>query len=69
RRFSIDTGNRTPDSSITKVDNIALTPEWTRYTVPLRNKDLSSLKTGFFIALTGRQSSVTVYLDDIRFIN
>ncbi|MEM9402689.1 MAG: glycoside hydrolase family 2 TIM barrel-domain containing protein [Pseudomonadota bacterium] len=58
-----------PDSSITKVDNIALTPEWTRYTVPLRNKDLSSLKTGFFIALTGRQSSVTVYLDDIRFIN
>lgn len=57
-----------PDSSVTKVDNVALTAEWKRYTVPLKGKDLSSLKTGFFVSLAGRQSPVTVYLDSIRFI-
>ena len=58
-----------PDSSITKVEDVQLTQEWTRYTVPLKRKDLTSLKTGFYVALVGRQSPVTVYLDSIRFID
>jgi hypothetical protein len=57
-----------PDSSITKVEGVELTREWQRFTVPLKGKDLSSIKTGFFISLTGRSSPVTVYLDNIRFI-
>ena len=57
-----------PDSSISKIDGIALTREWKRYEIPLKNKDLSSLKTGFVVTLTGRSSPVTIYLDSIRFI-
>ena len=56
------------DSSISKIDGIALTREWKRYEIPLKNKDLSSLKTGFVVTLTGRSSPVTIYLDSIRFI-
>ena len=61
-----DTAN--PDSAKTKVDNIVLTREWQRYGVPLKKVDLSSIKTGFVVTLTGRATPVTVYLDNIRFI-
>ena len=61
-----DTAN--PDSAKTKVDNIVLTREWQRYGVPLKKVDLSSIKTGFVVTLTGRTTPVTVYLDSIRFI-
>ena len=57
-----------PDSGKTKVDNIVLKAEWQRYTVPLKKVDLSSIKTGFVVTLTGRTTPVTVYLDSIRFI-
>ncbi|MDH4150496.1 MAG: hypothetical protein OEV67_08270, partial [Betaproteobacteria bacterium] len=57
-----------PDSGIAKIDNIMLTREWQRYTVPLKKLDLSSLKTGFVVTLAGRQTPVTIYLDSIRFI-
>ncbi len=57
-----------PDSGIKKVEGVILTREWTRYTVPLKNVDLSSIKTGFFVSMTGRSSPVTIYLDSIRYI-
>lgn len=57
-----------PDSGRTTVEGVILTDEWRRYRVPLRNVDLSSIKTGFVVMLTGQRSSVTVYLDDIRFV-
>ena len=57
-----------PDSSISKVDNIHLGREWKRYRVPLENKDLSSIKTGFVVTVEGRRSPVTIYLDSIRFV-
>lgn len=57
-----------PDSGLAKVDDIVLTDQWTRYVVPLRKVDLSSIKTGFVVTLNGRVSPVTIYLDDIRFI-
>lgn len=58
-----------PDSGIAKVDGITLTREWQRYRVPLKGVDLSSIKTGFVVTLTGRSSAVTVYLDSIRYID
>ncbi|MEM1175878.1 MAG: glycoside hydrolase family 2 TIM barrel-domain containing protein [Pseudomonadota bacterium] len=64
----LESGKAYPDSSITKVEEVALTAEWKRYTVPLKRKDLSSLKTGFYVSIAGRQSAVTVFLDSIRFI-
>ena len=57
-----------PDSTISKVDGIRLTPEWRRYTIPLGSADLSSLKTGFVVTLAGRRTPVTVYLDRIRYV-
>ncbi|MDJ0750562.1 MAG: glycoside hydrolase family 2 TIM barrel-domain containing protein [Woeseiaceae bacterium] len=57
-----------PDSTVVQVDGIRLTPEWQRFSVPLKDADLSSLKTGFVVTLTGRRTPVTVYLDRIRFV-
>jgi hypothetical protein len=57
-----------PDSGIAKGDTVQLTREWKRYTVPLGKVDLSSIKTGFVVTLTGRSTPVTIYLDSIRFI-
>ena len=57
-----------PDSSIEKTKTIELTSEWRRYSVKLKGKDLSSLKTGFVVTLQGRRSPVTIYLDSIRFV-
>jgi hypothetical protein len=57
-----------PDSGIRKVDGVVLTRNWQRYTVPLGKTDLSSIKTGFVVTLTGRTTPVTVYLDRIRFV-
>ncbi len=56
------------DSGKTSVEDIVLTDAWQRYSIPLKKLDLSSIKTGFVITLTGRRTPVTVYLDNIRFI-
>lgn len=57
-----------PDSGIARVDDVALTHQWQRFEVPLKHIDLSSIKTGFVVTITGRQKPVTVYLDRIRFV-
>jgi len=57
-----------PDSGIARIDGIELTREWTRYRIPLKKIDLSSIKTGFVVTLTGRSTPVTIYLDSIRFV-
>ena len=57
-----------PDSGMTSVDGIVLTREWQRYRVPVKKIDLSSIKTGFVVTLSGRSTPVTVYLDSIRFV-
>jgi Glycosyl hydrolases family 2, TIM barrel domain len=57
-----------PDSAIASLEDIVLTSEWQKYFVPLQGHDLTSIKTGFVVAITGRSSPVTVYLDQIRFV-
>jgi len=57
-----------PDSGKTSIDGIFLKQEWQRYRIPLKNIDLSSIKTGFVVTVTGRPTPVTVYLDSIRFV-
>jgi hypothetical protein len=58
-----------PDSGKAVSGEIVLTRNWKRYVIPLDDIDLSSIKTGFYISIAGRQTSVTVYLDSIRFIH
>ncbi len=57
-----------PDSGKTSLDGIILKQEWQRYRIPLKGLDLSSIKTGFVVTLTGRPTPTTVYLDSIRFV-
>jgi hypothetical protein len=57
-----------PDSGKTVVEGIRLEKEWRRYRIRLKKLDLSSIKTGFVVTLSGRRPDVTVYLDSIRFV-
>ena len=57
-----------PDSAKTTVEDIRLGKEWKRYRIRLKKLDLSRIKTGFVVTLTGRRPDVTVYLDSIRFV-
>jgi hypothetical protein len=57
-----------PDSGKTSVEGIVLKDSWQRYRIPLNGIDLSSLKTGFVVTLSGQPTAVTLYLDSIRFI-
>ncbi len=57
-----------PDSGETTVEDIRLKKEWKRYRIRLKKLDLSSIKTGFVVVLSGRRPDVTIYLDSIRFI-
>lgn len=57
-----------PDSTIVDVKDIVLTDTWQRIEVPLEGEDLSSLKVGFVLAVEGRRTPVTLYLDKIRYI-
>ncbi len=57
-----------PDSGKTSIEGIVLTRDWQRYRVPLKKIDLSSIKSGFVVTISGRQTAVTVYLDSIRFV-
>ncbi len=64
----LEDGQTYTDSAVTKKDDIVLGREWKRYRIPLKKLDLSSLKTGFVVTLTGRSSPVTIYLDRIRYV-
>ena len=57
-----------PDSAQTKIDDIILTSDWQLYSIPLKKLDLSSIKTGFVVSISGRRTPVTIYLDSIRFV-
>ena len=50
-----------------KLDKVALTKEWKEYTIDLKGKDLTRIKSGFGWTLAANGSPVTFYLDDIRY--
>ncbi len=56
-----------PDSCTGLIGKVPLTKEWKQYNLSLVGLDLSRVKTGFVWALAGSGSSVTFYLDDLRY--
>jgi hypothetical protein len=46
---------------------VTLTREWKEYTIDLRGKDLTRIKSGFGSSLAGQGRPVIIYLDDVRF--
>ena len=55
------------DTVQAKLDKVALTPDWKQYTIDLKGKDLTRVKTGFGWTLAAEGRPVTFYLDDIRY--
>jgi len=55
------------DTVQAKMDKVALTPDWKQYTIDLKGKDLTRVKTGFGWTLAADGKPVTFYLDDIKF--
>ena len=56
-----------PDSAKAEAKNQVLTTEWKQITIDLKDKDLKSVKTGFYWTLGAQGDTVTFYLDDIQF--
>ncbi len=55
------------DTAQAKLDKAGLTTEWKQYTIDLKGKDLSHIKTGFGWTLAADGEPITFYLDDIRY--
>lgn len=55
-----------PDSDIAKLEGVKLAKSWRSYSIDLRGKDLSCIKTGFCFTFGG-QGELTFDLDDIQF--
>lgn len=55
------------DTAVEKLDSAEITGDWKQFSIPLKGKDLSRIKTGFVMTLKAAGSPVTIYLDDIRF--
>jgi hypothetical protein len=56
------------DTATAKLADVILTTEWKQYTIPLDDKDLARIKTGFwFVSGPTATLPTTFYLDDIVF--
>ena len=55
------------DTGSGKVDKVALTKNWKKYTISLQGKNMSHIITGFAWTLGATGSPETFYLDDIRY--
>jgi hypothetical protein len=62
-------GKSYSDTSKSDLPSIKLTTDWQRYRIPLQGKDLSRIKTGFGWSLAGQGKPITIYFDQIQFIN
>lgn len=56
------------DTAKAELKEVRLTTEWQKLRIPLDGRDLSRIKTGFGWSLAGQGSSVTFFLDDVRYI-
>jgi len=55
------------DSGTGKLDKVALTKSWKKYTINLQGRNMSHIITGFAWTLGATGSPVTFYLDDVRY--
>ena len=63
----IGTDKKYYDTTQAKLDKTALTKDWKQYTIDLKGRDLSRMKSGFGWSLAAGAEPVTFYLDDIKF--
>ena len=63
----LDNDRAFSDTAFEKIEDVKLKQKWKRYTIDLKGKNLSRVKTPFYFIFSGPQQSVTFYLDDIYF--
>ena len=56
-----------PDSDRARLEQVTLTQDWQAFTIDLQGKNLSRIKSGFAVILTGAGQPLTIYLDDIAY--
>jgi hypothetical protein len=67
--FGVIDGNQPyRDSAKGELQDVTLTKEWNKLTIPLRGLDLRQIKTGFGWSLAGQGKPVTFYIDDIKYV-
>lgn len=64
--LSNDPTKQHPDSSRAEMD-ITLTDDWLDYEIPVGDRDMSHIVSGFFWIVRGQSKPLTWYLADIRF--
>ena len=55
------------DTAEGKLDQVKLTDQWQQFSMDLKGKDLTRIKTGFAWFVNGAGQTVTFYLGDIKF--
>jgi len=60
-------GKLYPDTVREVLKGVALTREWQRYTIELKGRNLTQVKSPFFWRLEGQGRPITFYLDDVKF--
>jgi len=63
----LGSGKEYHDSVKAEMKGIKLKTKWKHYTINLKGKDLSKIKTPFYWTLGGNGHNITFYLDDINF--
>ena len=56
------------DTASAEEKDVILTTEWQKVTIPLADKDLTRIKTGFGWSLSGQDQPVKFFLDDVRYV-
>ena len=56
------------DTAKGELKSVRLTKKWQRLSIPLKDLDLSRIKTGFGWSLAGQGKALTFFLDDIRYL-
>lgn len=61
----IENGKPYPDTASGKLDKVKLTAEWKQYSIDLKGRDLTRIKSGFGWVVGGQGEPLAFYLDDI----
>ncbi len=56
-----------PDTATARLGDVRLGADWRQYQIELGGKELSRIKSGFAVIVSGQGKPVTIYLDAIRF--
>lgn len=63
----INKDKKYPDSAKGETGKVKLSTDWKEYSIDLKDKDLSQVKTGFCWVVAGNGAPITFYLDGIKF--